>query len=135
MDSRPSRPRLRLFPSRQTRETEAARRASWRERTGLWTVLYVVVTSLCFAPAISFRATRLKPGTIARRDVIAAQDYILPDADSTEKKRVEAAAAIRPVYDRDAQAAARLEERLQKAFAGAREAERKAAEKAGKTTK
>ncbi len=124
MDSRPSRPRLRLFPFRRKRESDGSRRSSWRDRTALWTVLYVAVTSLCFAPAISFRATKLKSGTIARRDVVAAQDYILPDSDSTEKKRVEAAAAVRPVYDRDTQAAARLEDRLQKSFASAREAER-----------
>ncbi|MGH9443156.1 MAG: HD family phosphohydrolase [Thermoanaerobaculia bacterium] len=100
------------------------RRGSWRERTVLWMVLYVIVTSLCFGPAISFRAVRLRSGAIAQRDVIAAQDYILPDPESTDRKRLEAAAAVRPVYDFDTQAAARLEDRLEKSFANAREAGR-----------
>ncbi len=126
MDSRPSRPRLRVFPFRGKKEAFAPGGGAGRDRTLLWATLYVVVTSLCFAPAISFRATRLKAGTIARHDVVAAQDFILPDPESTEKKKLEAATAVRPVYDRDSQAAVRLEERLQKSFSSAREAERAA---------
>ena len=127
MEPRPSRPRLRLSPPGSRKDLSAPVRSSWRDRTVLWGILYVVVTSLCFAPAISFRAAKLRAGTIARRDVVAAQDFILPDPESTEKKKQEAAGAVRPVYDRDSQAAFRLEERLQKSFSGARETERGAA--------
>ncbi len=97
---------------------------AWRRRTGLWMALYVLVSAAAFSPGISFRAARLKPGTIAERDFVAPRDFILPDPEATERKREEAAAAVLPVYDRDTQAAARLEEVLRSAFEGARAAER-----------
>ena len=95
---------------------------AWRRRTGLWMVLYVLVSSAAFSPGISFRAARLKPGTIAERDFVAPRDFILPDPEATERKRGEAAAAVLPVYDRDTQAATRLEEVLRSSFEAARAA-------------
>ncbi len=86
--------------------------------------LYVVVSAAAFSPGISFRAARLKPGTIAERDFVAPRDFILPDPEATERKREEAAAGILPVYDRDTQAAVRLEEVLRSAFDSARAADR-----------
>jgi len=97
---------------------------AWRRRSGLWMVLYVVVSAAAFSPGISFRAARLKPGTIAERDFVAPRDFILPDPEATERKRGEAAAAVLPVYDRDTQAATRLEEVLRGSFEAARAAGR-----------
>jgi len=87
-------------------------------------VLYVLVTAAAFSPGISFRAARLKPGTIAQRDFVAPRDFILPDPEATEKKRVDAGGDVLPVYDRDAQAAARVEDAIRTSFASARAGDR-----------
>jgi hypothetical protein len=88
--------------------------------------IYVVVTSAALSPAISFRTSALRSGTIARSDIVAPRDFILPDEESTERKRTEAAAAVLPVYDRDTQAAARIEDLLDRSFRRARELDRNA---------
>ena len=95
-------------------------------------VLYVLVTAAAFSPGISFRAARLKPGTIAQRDFVAPRDFILPDPEATEKKRTEAGGDVLPVYDRDAQAAARVEDAIRTAFASARAADRSYQERAAR---
>jgi putative nucleotidyltransferase with HDIG domain len=108
-------------------------RRTWRHRVGLWMVLYVVVTAAAFSPGISFRAARLKPGTIAQRDFVAPRDFILPDPEATARKKSDAATDVLPVYDRDAQAAARLEESIRGAFAAARAIERASGARAGRS--
>ena len=43
---------------------------------------------------------------------MAPRDFILPDPEATDKKRIEAAADVLPVYDRDAQAPSRVEDAI-----------------------
>ncbi len=92
---------------------------------------YVVVTALAFSPGISFQAIRYKAGSIARQDVVATRDFIVPDLETTERKREEAAASVLPVYDQDSQAASRLESLLHRSFEAARAAERALPPRAG----
>ena len=93
--------------------------------------LYVLVTAAAFSPGISFRAARLRSGTIAQRDFVAPRDFILPDPEATDKKRSEAAGDVLPVYDRDTQAPARVEDAIRSSFAAARAAERAESTRAG----
>ena len=108
------------------RSASADPKPAWRARVGPWMALYVLATTFAFSPGISFRSTTLRPGTIAERDFVAPRDFIVPDAEATERKRAEAAAGILPVYDRDTQAAARLEEAIRSGFEAARAADRAA---------
>ncbi|HWC65862.1 MAG TPA: hypothetical protein VG777_07250, partial [Thermoanaerobaculia bacterium] len=117
----------RLF--RRSAEPPPAAR-SWRGRVGLWMALYVLVTTAAFSPGISFRAAKLRAGTIAERDFVAPRDFILPDPEATDRKRADAGAAVLPVYDRDTQAAARLEETVRGLFETARAIDRTAGGKA-----
>jgi putative nucleotidyltransferase with HDIG domain len=96
----------------------------WAAHPKVWMAVYVVVTSLAFAPGISFQAVQFKAGTVARSDVVAPRDFIMPDLETTARKREEAAGRVLPVYDHDTAAASRLEEALHRSFEAARQAER-----------
>lgn len=86
----------------------------------LWAAAYVIVSTLSFSPAMSFRDSPAAPGTIATRDVVAPRDLIVPDPDATSRRRAEAAAEVLPLYESDGQAPARFEQLLREAFARAR---------------
>src|SRR6185369_13267924 len=60
-------------------------------------------------------------------DFVAPRDFILPDPEATDRKRTEAGGEVLPVYDRDVQATARVEETIKTDFANARAIERSAA--------
>jgi len=92
----------------------------FRLRPLLWAAGYVIVTTLAFAPALSFRDTPMGPGMVAAHDVVAPRDLIVPDPDATARRRTEAAAEVLPVYESDSLAAGRFEEQLREAFARAR---------------
>jgi len=87
-----------------------------------WAVAYVLVTTFAYAPAFSFQRASAKPGEIAPRDVIAPRDLIVPDRAATERRRVEAAAEVLPVYDHDTAAADRLAGEVEASFRKARTA-------------
>ncbi len=91
-----------------------------RVRPILWAAAYVVVTTLAFAPTLSFRDRPVAPGMVASRDVVAPRDLIVPDPDATARRRAEAAAEVLPVYDFDTQAPARFESQLRESFEKAR---------------
>jgi putative nucleotidyltransferase with HDIG domain len=92
------------------------------ERVGplLWAAAYVVITTLSFAPTLSFRDRPLAAGMVAPGDVVAPRDLIVPDPDATARRKSEAAAEVLPVYDFDSQAPARFESQLREAFEQAR---------------
>ncbi len=96
-----------------------------RVRPILWAAAYVVVTTLAFAPTLSFRDRPVAPGMVATRDVVAPRDLIVPDPDATARRRAEAAAEVLPVYDFDTQAPARFESQLRESFEKARTANSK----------
>ena len=91
-----------------------------RLRPFLWAAAYVLTTAAAFSPTFSFRGAPQKPGSIARRDVVAPRDLIVPDAAATERRRAEAAAEVSSVYDWDAEAPARVERDLRRCFESAR---------------
>jgi len=93
-----------------------------RLRPLLWAAAYVIVTTVCFAPTLSFRAAPARAGEIATRDVVAPRDLIVPDPAATERRRAEASAELLPVYDWDSAAPARLERELRDSFREARTA-------------
>lgn len=65
--------------------------------------------------AVSFKSYRV--GQFADHSIKADHDFDVEDASSTERRREEAAAAIRPVFDHDTEAAERQVKRLTQAFA------------------
>jgi hypothetical protein len=95
---------------------------SRRVRPFAWAAAYVVVTTLCFAPTLSFRDSPATAGAVAARDIVAPRDLIVPDPDATARRRAEAAAEVLPVYEFDAQAPARFESQLRESFESARTA-------------
>ena len=88
----------------------------------LWGGAYVLVTTLAFSPALSFRRGTMAPGTVAPRDVVAPRDLIVPDPDATARRRAEASAEVLPVYESDPLAGTRFEEELRASFERARTA-------------
>ena len=97
---------------------EAPRRS--RLRPLLWSAAYVLVTTLSFAPTLSFRDAPAAAGMVATRDVVAPRDLIVPDPEATARRRAEAADEVLPIYDADALAAARFEEQLRASFGRSR---------------
>jgi cyclic-di-AMP phosphodiesterase PgpH len=91
-------------------------------RPFFWGALYVLVTTISFAPTLTFRTVPARPGAIASRDVVAPRDMIVPDPEATARRKVEAAAEVLPVYDSDGAAPARFEQELRNSFARARAA-------------
>lgn len=87
-----------------------------------WAVAYVLVTTLAYAPTLTFRAAPARPGEIAARDVVAPRDLVVLDDEATQRRRAEAAADVLPVYDWDREAPARLERGLHDSFERARQA-------------
>ena len=110
------------------------RPAARKVRPLLWAAIYVVVTTLCFSPTLSFRDKPAVPGMVAARDVVAPRELIVPDPDATARRRAEASAEVLPVYDFDAQAPARFESQLRESFDGARTAYAKVRPKGRVTT-
>jgi putative nucleotidyltransferase with HDIG domain len=88
----------------------------------LWAAAYVVVTTLSFAPALTFRAAPARAGAIAEKDVVAPRDLIVPDPAATARRRTEASAEVLPVYDWDPNAVQKLEREISESFQRAREA-------------
>ena len=99
-------------------DAEARQRRDWR--SWAWAIAYVLVTTFAFAPAFSFRRAAARAGEIAVRDVIAPRDLIVPDRAATERRRVEVAADVLPVYDWDTAATERLAAELGASFRKAR---------------
>ena len=97
-----------------------APKKGFRMRPLLWATAYVIISTLSFSPALSFRDSPATPGAIATRDVVAPRDLIVPDPDATSRRRAESAAEVLPLYESDGQAPARFEQLLREAFARAR---------------
>ncbi len=107
-------------PSGTSKPGEAS--SGFRARPLLWAAAYVVVTTVAFAPALSFRGAPARPGAVAARDVVAPRELIVPDPDATARRRAEAAAEVLPVYEADPNAPVRFEQQVRDAFERARAA-------------
>jgi putative nucleotidyltransferase with HDIG domain len=105
-----------------TRETGSEPAAPPRLRPIFWGTLYVLVTTLAFAPTLTFRAAPVRPGSIATRDVVAPRDLIVADPEATARRKSEAGSEVLPVYDFDGAAPAKFERELRESFARARAA-------------
>ncbi|HEY6065239.1 MAG TPA: hypothetical protein VIY96_03730, partial [Thermoanaerobaculia bacterium] len=106
--------------ARETGAAEPVRRPGLR--AFLWGLLYIVTTTLSFAPTLTFRTVPVRPGAIATRDVVAPRDLIVPDPEATVRRKSEAATEVLPVYDADSAAPARFEQELRNSFSKARAA-------------
>jgi cyclic-di-AMP phosphodiesterase PgpH len=104
-----------------TRE-DGERPPAVRVRPLLWAIAYVIATTLCFSPTLSFRDGPAAPGMVAPRDIVAPRDLIVPDPDATARRRAEVSAEVLPIYDYDAGAPARFESQLRESFDKARTA-------------
>jgi membrane-associated HD superfamily phosphohydrolase len=91
-------------------------------RPFFWAAAYVLVTTFSLSPMLSFRGRPDETGSVARRDVVAPRDLIVPDPVATERRKSEAVADVLPVYDWDVGAGARVEKKLRDSFQIAREA-------------
>ena len=118
--TKPATFRRRRQTARETGASGPIRRAGMRPF--FWGALYVLVTTISFAPTLTFRTVPATPGAIASRDVVAPRDMIVPDPETTTRRKAEAAAEVLPVYDSDGAAPARFEEELRNSFARARAA-------------
>jgi len=112
--------RRRRAATRETGAVEPGRRRGLRPF--LWGLLYVVTTTLSFAPTLTFRTGAVRPGAIAMRDVVAPRDLIMPDPEATIRRKAEAATEVLPVYDSDTAAPARFEQELRGSISRARAA-------------
>jgi putative nucleotidyltransferase with HDIG domain len=104
------------------RETGAERPVRPYQRPVFWGTLYVLVTTLSFAPTLTFRTAPVRAGSIATRDVVAPRDLIVPDPEATMRRKADAAAEVLPVYDFDAAAPGRFEQAIRDSFTRARAA-------------
>src|SRR6476659_3429636 len=105
-----------------SRETGSEPIEPRRLRPFFWGTLYVLVTTLAFAPTLTFRTAPVRAGAIATRDVVAPRDLIVPDPEATARRRTEAGAEVLPVYDFDGAAPAKFDSELQNSFSRARAA-------------
>jgi putative nucleotidyltransferase with HDIG domain len=83
-----------------------------------WTIL--VVTAALFVlllyPSLLVKRTTYQLGDVAEKDVKAPRDYLIEDKFATEKSRQKALGQVLTVYDHDTTLAARITERVQRAF-------------------
>ena len=94
---------------RRPPETRLARlqhnlRRSWRsllERSPLWIVLFVLVSTWCLLPARLLFEELVEPGTIATRTYIADQELSVPNEEATRQLQEQAREKALPVYDFD----------------------------------
>jgi membrane-associated HD superfamily phosphohydrolase len=72
--------------------------------------------SLLIAPPFTFSLKGLEVGQFANRAIKADRDFDVEDASSTHARREEAAAAVLPIYDHDAQIDTRQIQHITEAF-------------------
>lgn len=78
--------------------------------------LLAIVLTVIIIPKGGFTPGYYSIGDIASRDVKASRELLIPDADLTEKKRVEAEDTVLPIYDFDSEAGIGLVNRVQQAL-------------------
>ncbi|AMV72689.1 HDIG domain-containing protein [Desulfuromonas carbonis] len=72
-----------------------------RTRRQLLLIFLAVVLTIIIIPKGGLVPDYYEPGDIVSRDIKAPKDLLIPDQPLTEKKRVEAEAAVLPLYDYD----------------------------------
>jgi putative nucleotidyltransferase with HDIG domain len=90
-------------------------------RSWLWGVGLVVVTTWLVAPRGAGDYPALPAGSIAPTDVVVHRPVTLPDPESTEEKRRQAALNVLPVYTLDLSVPAQLNSALARMFAEGRQ--------------
>lgn len=79
---------------------------------GALLLLLVVLLTAIIIPKGHLLTPLYDPGDVARRDVKASRDLLIPDEGLTAKKRTEAEVAVPVLYDHDPQAGAAIAARL-----------------------
>ncbi|MDH4197656.1 MAG: HDIG domain-containing protein, partial [Candidatus Aminicenantes bacterium] len=83
-------------------------------------LFFVVLLGLLVAYFPSRTLTPLAPGEIAPSDIVVPIDIIIEDAETTEKRRVDAEAAVLAVYTYDPNVFLQVEDRIRQLFAQGR---------------
>ncbi len=91
-------------------------------RSWLWGVCLVVVTTVLVAPRGAEDYPALPAGSIAPTDVVVRRPVTLPDPETTEERRRQAALDVLPVYTLDLSVPAQLNSALARMFAEGRQA-------------
>jgi cyclic-di-AMP phosphodiesterase PgpH len=89
-------------------------------KTWLWMTAFVVGATVLVAPASTGRYPILAAGDVAPVDIIVKQEVVLPDEDTTEKRRREASLNVLPVYVIDAAVERSSVVKLERIFADGR---------------
>lgn len=88
----------------------------------LFCVLLSAIMAVLISPQLIVPKYNYRTGDISKHNIKAPQDFSVEDMESTEKRRLEKAAAILSVYDFDSRAANEIENRITTAFSEMREA-------------
>ncbi len=83
-------------------------------------LLISAVTALLISPRLTVQTYDYTSGDIAPQTIRAPQDFSVEDIDSTSKRRQDAAMAVLSVYDFNARAEEKLENRIVSAFSAMR---------------
>ncbi len=67
-------------------------------KTWAWMAAFIVVGTLLVAPGSTGRYPLVTAGDVAPVDIIVKQEVVLPDPETTEKKRREASLDVLPIY-------------------------------------
>lgn len=92
---------------------------SWSWPEGVLVLALAALLTLLIAPPFASSPPFLRVGDVATKDIRSHRDFLVEDAAATEQKRLEALAAVDPVFDGDAEMGASLGKRLQEAFGAA----------------
>jgi putative nucleotidyltransferase with HDIG domain len=109
-------------PAAEPDEEEKNLSLGRRLTQGPWVImaLTAVVIALFLTSLPSRSLSTLTLGAVAQSDIAAPFDLIIEDAEATERKKEEAAAAILPVYTFDANVFANTEDKIHALFAEGR---------------
>ncbi len=87
-----------------------------RTRRQLLLIFLAVVLTIIIIPKGGLIPDYYEPGDIVARDIKAPRDLLIPDQPLTEKKRLEAEAAVLPLYDYDPEVGREIADQLVQAL-------------------
>ena len=128
---------LRRPPKKGLPRIQHQLRRSWRElleRSPLWIVLFVLVSTWCLLPRQFFFSPPVESGAIAGRTYIATEDLSVPNESATRAVQQRARDEVLPVYDFDRAIEADARSQLAQLFEAGRAALAPPAEELGEVS-
>ncbi|MBE9537279.1 MAG: HDIG domain-containing protein [Proteobacteria bacterium] len=113
----PAAAKMGAFPGPQVPNMYPAA-AVWQKRTIL--IVVSILSALILSPKLSTSVFKYNPGDIARQNIKVAEDALVEDTLSTQKKREKARGLSPDAYDLDETAAWEIKGRIENAFLGMR---------------